>query len=50
MLSEVFFNGFYNYYVVRKTGGSFGKILDNVKVHLGIANNTYYLISLLNQP
>ena len=36
MLSGVFFNGFYNYYVVRKSGGKFRNIWVKVRKHLGI--------------
>ena len=36
MLSGVFFNGFYNYYVVRKSGGMFRNIWMKVRKYLGI--------------
>jgi len=48
MLSGVFFNGYYNYYVVKKSGGSFWKIFGNVKVHLGIAGIVLCALLILN--
>lgn len=48
MLSGVFFNGYYNYYVVKKSGGSFGKIFGNIKVHLGIAGAVVFVLLILN--